>query len=296
MNVEKMGQARVVDLMSEGLMSEQSEALRQSFNAAGARAPVVIWSPKDEELQSPLLERFAELCRSMASADGKVRLTAFSADRLDPGLVNWLMIVEAEEETFRYRAYGAGIAEHYGRDLTGLTTAAFTGHIAAFFEALYRSAARRGEWALSEHEPPRSVFVRIWRRLIVPLFTEDGSRVAAFAVLNLPESELRTGLELMVDPVFVADEDGIVHYSNGAAREMFGIKSSRGAEATLKQLTGIGLGSLPSPASMLSRREVRESTELHLVGGIAERLISTVSAAEYRGRAFHVVAIRKLGT
>jgi PAS domain-containing protein len=293
---EPLGQADVIDLMSESLMAEGSDALRQMFNAEGARAPIVIWEPSDDELQSPLLERFARQCREMAGEDGKVRLTAFHADTLDKGLVDWLMIVEVQDDDFRYRAYGKGIAEYYGRDLTGMTTKAFTGHIAAFFEALYRTSACRGEWALSEHEPPRSVFVRIWRRLIVPLFTEDGSEVAAFAVLNLPENELRTGLELMVDPVFVADRDQVVHYANGAAREMFGIRSNRMADRTLRQLTGIGFEALPGPSDMLARRQVCESTELHLAGGIAERLISTVSAAEYRGEAYHVVVLRQLGT
>lgn len=296
MSADTEGHADLIDMMTDSLMSDGTDALRQTFNAEGARAPIVIWSPTDEELHSPLLERFARRCRAMASPDGRLRLTAFSAEKLDRGLVNWLMIVEVEGDAFRYRAYGPGVAEHYGQDLTGLTTDAFTGHIAAFFAALYRSAARRGEWVLSEHEPPRQVFVRVWRRLIVPLFNESGDGVAAFAVLNLPENELRTGLELMVDPVFVADADNVVHYANGAAREMFGIASTRAAEATLKQLTGIGFASLPPPDEMLARREVREATELLVAGGIAERLISTVSAAEYRGQAFHVIALRKLGS
>ena len=153
---------------------------------------MVIWSPGLHELQDPLLRRFAECCERWMDEAGRVRADAFDRTALD-GLSQWLMIVEPTVDGFVYSHYGQAIVDHYGRDMTGESSREIGGHISQFFEALYVACARRREWVLSEHEPPKSVFVRSWRRLIVPLFDADDETVLRFAVLNVPERCSRRG-------------------------------------------------------------------------------------------------------
>ncbi|MEM9973555.1 MAG: PAS domain-containing protein [Pseudomonadota bacterium] len=284
----------VIDLIAESLMPGRRDVLRRIFNAHGARAPLIIWTPVVEELQSPLMRRFAEVCRSFADESGQVRDDTFSLEALGP-IAAWMMIVEPEGDEFRYTHYGAGIAEHYGRDMTGETTHSFSTHIGQFFKALYRAAAERREWVLSEHEPPARIFVRSWRRLIVPLMDADGETVLRFAVANFPENELRAGLELITDPVFVLAEDHRVQYANRAAQRMFGFDTMQAHDAELTKLCGVEVDTPASPEDMLSQGRVDDSLRLSLRGGIAERLVVTVSAAEHRGTAFYVVVMRQIG-
>ncbi len=288
--------APIAAQIADSLMPGQKDALRRLFNDHGARAPTILWSPGAQELSSPLLRRFAEHCTAWMTDAGRVADTAFDIDQLE-GLRDWLMLIEpAGDDGYRYTYYGQCIAEYYGTDMTGKTTRTFGGHIAQFFEGLYEAAKRRREWAMSEHEPPQGVFVRSWRRLIVPMFAPDGDTVTRFAVLNVPENELRAGLELMPDPVFVVGGDETVHYANQAARRMFELPAQRAPGARLRDLTGIALDDQQSPTELLLNQTVTDSVQLRVKGGIAERLIMTVSAAEHRGRALYVVVMRLIPT
>jgi len=284
-----------VDLLTESLMPGRDSALRRIFNDHGAREPFIIWSPTQDELHSPQIRRFAEICRGFADDQGRVARAAFQLSAFEQ-LADWIMLLEPDGDVYRYVHYGAGIAEFYGRDITGETTETFTGHIAQFFKALYRAVEQRGEWVLSEHEPPAAVFVRSWRRLIVPLMGEDGSTVAGFAVANLPENDLRAGLELMVDPVFVIGADQQVHFANRAAHKIFGIATHGTQGVSLRTLTGITLDTDQSPEALLSAQAHEDTIELTVRGGIAERLVMTLSAAEHRGTALYVAVMRLLGT
>ena len=227
---------------------------------------------------------------------GRVPEAAFDIEALD-ALKDWLMLIErADDGGYRYVHYGSAIAEQSQRDMTGQTTRSFGGHITVFFEGLYKAACARREWALSEHEPPQELFVRSWRRLIVPLFGPDGDTVTRFAVLNVPENELRAGLELMPDPVFVAAPNEDVLYANQAAQRMFELTPPQIRGATLRQLTGISLEDQPSAVDLLVNQTVNDSVQLTLNGGIAERLVMTVSATEHRGKALYVVVMRLIPT
>lgn len=271
-------------------------ALRQLFNGAGARAPHILWSPAEAEINDPVVRDFGRRMRALADAGGRVPASAVTPDSLG-ALAGWAMILDAEtpEGPFRYRHYGARIARHYGRDMTGLTTADFAGHIATFFTALYRAAAARDEWVLSEHEPPRDVFVRTWHRLIVPLHDTAGG-VTGFAVANVPENALRAGLDLMVDPVFVLDDVQVVHYANRAAQTVFFPDRQIAAGDTLHGITGIALEIGMTPTELLAHGDQIDSIELFPRGAIVERLVTTVSATQHRGRAFYIVVMRLIGT
>ncbi|NRA98663.1 MAG: hypothetical protein HRU32_02410 [Rhodobacteraceae bacterium] len=244
---------------------------------------------------NPVLQRFYALCQSLMSRSG--RIEAQHVISQDFGAVaDWLLLLGpgSAPGTFVYSHYGQSIADHYGRDMTGQTTADFGGHIGVFFGALYQAAAERGEWVLSEHEPPKSVFVRRWHRLIVPLYT--GDKVTHFAVANVPENELKTGLDLMVDPVFLCSADQQIHYANKAALEFFSEVPRAVNAGHLARITGISLAHLPGPDEMVARQVSQDSIELVSRGAIVERLEMTVSAATHRGESFYIVVMRLTGT
>lgn len=274
-------------------LERQMDAL---FRAVGARPPLVVWNPEPDRITHPIVRAFGAKCRMRADPDGSVPADAFSIQ--DFGLMSqWALLLDVETPTgpFRYCHYGSRIADHFGRDMTGETSDAFGGHISEYFSLLYSEVVARGEWLLSEHEPPAEVFVRSWQRLIVPLFDDTG-HVRRIAVANVAENELRAGLDLIVDPVFVLDRDQTILYANPAAQRFFRVSPKAIAPAHLHDMTGISLDGILTPDQMLARGEVMDRIELTNRGGLIERLALTVSAAQHRGRAYHVAIMRVIGT
>ena len=284
----------VIDLIADSLTPGRPDLVRQLFNAAGARTPEVIRSPNEAELRSPPLRQFADICRHYTTPDGKIPTTAVRLEDFG-GLTEWLMMVDPVDDgrDFRYTFYGAAISEHYVQDMTGRLTSAFDGHIGTYFAGLYKAAHQRREIVYSEHEPPINVFVRVWQRLIVPL-TDSNGKVARFLVLNVLDNELRTGLELMVDPVFVLTPEEKIIYANRAAKTLFNITGSP-KSADFGQTTGLELDARLSPAEMLSQHRVDDTVQLTIRDNIFERLVMTVSATQHRGTAFYVVVMRIIG-
>lgn len=287
-------QTEVAEQVAESLVPDRADAVRKLFNDAGARAPEVIWSPQPNELRNPLLRSFYELC-ARHSVNGRVPESAIRVEDFG-GLAEWLMLLQPVDggKDFEYLHYGASVAQNFGADMTGKRTSEFGGHISTFFLGLYRAVIRRNEWAYSEHEPPKEVFVRLWQRLIVPLY-DDSESVSRILVLNVPDNELRAGLELMVDPVFVLRGDESTVYYNRAAQILFGIQSDA-SRRTLEDLTGIPLEIRHSPEDMLSQHKIEDSVRLTIREAIVERLVMTVSATQHRDEAFYVVVMRLIGT
>ena len=285
-----------MEAIRESLLTGDTDVARRVFISHGARAPEIIWAPKDAEIRNPLLRQFAEICRASSAANGKFLAADFRMNAFET-LGDWLMLIDIDKDAggYRYLHYGTAIAESYGQDMTSRLTSDLGGHIADFFCGLYAAVEIKKEHVFSEHEPPLGIFVRTWQRLIVPLFDGNGV-VTQFAVLNIPDNELRVGLELMVDPVFVLTEDKTILYANRAAHSLFSLDTPLDRTQTLAKLTGISLGVSMSAADMLSRRVVEDSVQLALCGAIAERLVMTVSAAQHRGHAFYVAVMRMIGT
>ncbi|MEM9011586.1 MAG: PAS domain-containing protein [Pseudomonadota bacterium] len=292
--MQRAGSSPSEDAIAESMMPGRTDAVRQIFEAQGARPPLVSWSPRQALLHHPLLERFADQCRAVAADDARLWL-----DRLDleafAALRDWMMVVDVVEDgrDFIYAHYGRAIAEHYGHDMTGAATSAFGGHISAFFTGLYRAALVRQEWVLSEHEPPRSVFVRCWRRLIVPVFV-PGPKVARFVALNIAENELKAGLDMLPDPVFVLDRALQVMYANGAAREIFRPRTSAPGVLSFEELTGQTLDPDASPIELLGGRQVRDRIEINLGDKITEPVMVTINGVLYRDQALYAVSLRLL--
>ena len=262
------------------------------FRAAGARPPLIEWQPDPESITHPIVRAFGAKCRMRVNSDGHLTVDAFSID--DFGTMSqWALLLDVEtpDGPFRYLHYGSQIADHFGRDMTGETSDAFGGHISKFFSMLYREVVDRREWVLSEHEPPANVFVSSWERLIVPLVDGTGE-VRRIAVANVAENELRAGLDLLVDPVFVLDRDELILYANPAAKRYFRVSPHSIAPARLHDVTGISLDDVPNPDHMLTQGDPVERIELVDRGGLLERLSVTVSSARHRGRAYHIVVMR----
>ena len=286
--------AQLFELVTESLKPGNMDALNRIFLDHGARAPDVIWDPKRGDLRNSLLRQFHDTATRLGDENGTLTVETLQLEKFGQ-LMDWLMLVEKNADgEFTYLYYGRAIADAYGQDMSGKTVEAFGGHITSFFAALYDAVSERGVWAYSEHEPPKSVFVRSWHRLIVPLAGREGN-VSRYLVMNVPENELSAGLELMVDPVFVIGEDKEVIYFNSAAQQLFKLSRKGDTPKSLEALTGIELDARMTPSEMLKARRREDSTELATRGAIVERLIVTTSAAQLRGSAYYVVVMRMLG-
>jgi hypothetical protein len=101
----------VIDLIADSFAPAAPNLVRQMFNAAGARAPDVIWSPTDVEIRNPLLREFAAICRVLARDDGTLPDGDINLD-VYGDLKEWIMMIEPVEgeNNFLYTYYGAGIA------------------------------------------------------------------------------------------------------------------------------------------------------------------------------------------
>ncbi|MGI1663472.1 hypothetical protein ACRDNQ_14630 [Palleronia sp. KMU-117] len=278
--------------------TEPELALRRIFNAAGVRPPLVLWSPADGELTEPLIRAFVRRIRAVADDLGRVRASDLRSETLGE-LSRWTLLLSEDgpDGPFRYRFVGENLLPYGSRgDQTGTTPEDHGGYIGAFFGALYRATAERGEWVFSEHEPPRELFVRTWQRLVVPLYDDGLTRVTGFLVMAIPENTFRAGLDLILDPVFVLDDAQVVRYCNRAARHTFAQTSgSCACGITLHGATGIALDLRMTPTEVLARGETLELVELLPKAGLIERVAITVSATQHRGHAFYVVVMRMTG-
>jgi PAS domain-containing protein len=295
-------------LSSESLAAEicadgASPDLLRLFRANGAAAPRLLWSPAEADLENRLLRQFFARCRLAAEREA-LCVTDLGPDSF-AGLEDWLLrlSIEYARDTgasgpagatrFRYGAYGRVLQTHRGRDMTGALVGAHGGHIGLFFDAVYRAVMRRGEWLFSVHEPPKTIFAQAWHRLIVPVFDTRGGSVVEIVALVVPENEYQAGLEIIPDPVLIADADLIVRFANRAAREVFGQTVYHTArEMTLADFAGIDLGRPPPPEEMMRHGAVRDEIALVIRDRLVTRFSMTLSAVSQGGRAFYVVMLR----
>jgi hypothetical protein len=202
---------------------------------------------------------------------------------------DWLMLIDVIDggADYKYTYYGSGIAEHYGADMGGRLTSEFTGFISTFFVSLYRAAMIRKERVYSIHEPPGSVFVRVWQRLIVPI-TDACGDVVRFVVLNIPESEMRSGLAANPWPSIAITESGLLLYANPAALELLGKEPSEVLRKPLTQVINRSLDCEVSAADLL-----RDKITLHrqIFWGGREHDVS-ISAARHAGDAIYLIFFR----
>ena len=277
------------DLIAESVAAGITNDVVALFHANFSPAPFILWSPARADLRHPVMIRFFDRCFALPATEGGIDWQDFSLDWF-AGLEPWLMLLRRDGDDFRYLHYGSTIADYYGRDMTGRATSDFPGHIGRFFDCLYHAIMERKQWLFSEHEPPRQVFVRRWQRLIVPLV--ERSEVTGFVAVNMPDNDLRAGLDLITDPVLVLDDDLMVCYANRSACEHFCTTGTDCVGTTIFDATGINLRPPANPMDLAMSRAVHDAVEVTFRNAIAAHLQTTLSATFLRNRAFYVLQIR----
>lgn len=270
------------------LVQGRSDAAGALFAAHGAPAPIIVWRPTLADARHPILRSFL---RASGGQSGPLPLTWLDSEEF-AALAEWAMVVvpvDGTGEDHVYRHYGAKIAEVYQKDLTGQRTSDIGGHMSLFFTALYNAAATRRETVLSVHEPPQQVFVRAWRRVIQPL-VDDGGDIVCHAVANVPDNDLRAGLEVLPNAVMVVTAGGEVCYANRAACLLFGQPRSPLARTGLGAFTGLDIALPESPDRLVLDGQPVEDRALMARGGIVTPIRLTTGATFYRDVPLYVIS------
>ncbi|KMW58714.1 hypothetical protein AIOL_003693 [Candidatus Rhodobacter oscarellae] len=280
-----------VSALADGLRPERTSAFAEIFRTHGAREPTILWDPSLDDIDNPLLRQFHSRCTALA-VDGGIRMQDFRLEDFR-GLEDWMTLldVEADGRVFRYRHFGDGIANIRGLKLLGQTTQTLGGHIALFFDAVFRAALQHRLPVFTVHEPPKAIFALQWSRLIFPLLDESGD-IRQFLVMTLADNELRAGLEIIPDPVLIVDRDQIIRFANRAARESFGRELYLGSEVDLFQFAGIDIELPATPEEMARSETVRDVVSLAIRGTMIERFHLTVSGTAQWGCCFYVITLR----
>ncbi|MEM8658023.1 MAG: hypothetical protein AAF813_07445 [Pseudomonadota bacterium] len=270
------------------------DKIYRDFATVGARRPVVQWNPEPFDLTDPLIQQFNTIRTKHSDASGKLRIADLKLAWF-ASLKDWVMVLDVDDtsDVLTYTYYGPGIADTFGEDMTGRATTEFKSHVAPFFTALYREVIRTGQTVFSEHEPPKQIFVRSWRRFVVPVL-DEADKVVKIIAINMPQNDLRAGLEIIADPVLLLDGEQIVHFANSAAQEKFNLSRNGIGHRSISALTGIALTARYSPEEMMGRRIVQNEVLLDMTQGLIDDYQVSVSATIYRTRAFYVVAFRHM--
>lgn len=142
-----------------------------------------------ELLTDPRLQRFWAYWLETSKHFEKFQ--ALSKSDIDPtgfnGYLEYVTLVDVLDDgrDFLYRVYGTGIAEHFGRDMTGAKVSALPEISARFQVYFYQQAyrSRRPVYMVTEGHP--NIAVRQWSRLCLPV-TKDGESVCQLLNLALP--------------------------------------------------------------------------------------------------------------
>lgn len=279
--------------LSAALAQGRADTASALFAAYGAPAPLIVWRPTLADAQHPILRSFLRGC---GDEHGPLPVSFLDSEEF-AALADWAMVVApvgTSGEDFSYRHYGSKIAEVYRADLTGQRTSSIGGHVALFFTALYNAVALRREPVLSVHEPPRQVFVRAWRRVIQPL-TDTHGTIVCHAVANVPDNDLRAGLEVLPHAVMVVTAGGEVCYANRPACLLFGQSRSPLAGMGLDAFTGLHITLPESPDRLILDGSPREERALLTRNGIIVSVHLTIGATFYRDLPLYVISAREDG-
>jgi hypothetical protein len=163
-------------------------SLRATFDAHGARGPVIVWQPQLEHLTTTQLRFLRRYWDDLRGKRPLPRAQEVDALEMRPAL-GYVMLVDVIDDgcDFRYRLFGSIVASVSGFDLTGSVVSEHPAspYIAEFAFASYRAVLARGEPLFSEHGPPATANTKAWHRLLLPLAGEDGA-IIRFLVGNVP--------------------------------------------------------------------------------------------------------------
>ncbi|AVO39422.1 hypothetical protein [Pukyongiella litopenaei] len=277
--------------IAEALVRGDFGPVNRLFADAGSPPPYIQWSPDLRMVGSSLVSRFAYACRPMCREDGLLQSRDFSL-RTFGAMRDWLMHVRRlpGETAFTYLHYGNGIAQHYGKDMTGATTQDFPSHVSDFFLAIYLAACAREETVLTVHQPPLQMFVSTWRRAVIPVRGTDGA-VEELLVLNTPENALQPGLEILPVPVLIVDDASRVRYANKPARIAFDQGGYGPWDRTVFDYAGLDLMFDETPEDALRHGMPSMTRCLHLQHQRLSSFNATISPIQHFEQAFYVVLL-----
>ncbi len=277
-------------VLTDTLINMDFSAVSDLFAQNQTGSPTVLWNPSMFDISHPVIKSFAEFmlaggAETKAFEEGK--FAQIETLSFEP----WTMVLEPvhNQSDFRYLKYGSEIAAMFGRDLTGHCTSEIGGHISEFFIALYSAVLVRKQSVLSVHVPPLGVFATVWRRLIFPLVDEAG-QIQMIAAVNVPENELRAGLEVLPDPALVANGDGLLMYANASARRFFGEPTL--PRSHISEYCDIDI---ELPANAEAHAKAESATVSRVIGSRNQILVHfelRTSATFFRGVPYFVVQLK----
>lgn len=189
--------------LRQALVNDDLATVDRYFLEFGARNPVVVWTPEQDQLDDNRLQRLASYWREKADDQDAASISA-----IDPmemryvlGYIMLLDVIDAGYD-FRYRLYGTQISERFGKDVTKKTIRQFgdNEYIVNFFLGAYQAVTERRQPLLTVHYPKNASETESWTRLILPLKNEN-NEIARLLVGQIP-GEWRPRLPGMKAPSF----------------------------------------------------------------------------------------------
>ena len=174
--------------MRDALVNDDLHAIDRYFLQFGARNPVVLWNPEQDQLDDARLQRLSSYWRE--KADGRDTAPISAIDPTDMRYVlGYLMLLDVLGSgfDFRYRLYGTMISERFGKDITGTTVRQFGDreYIVSFFLGAYQAVIERRQPLLTIHYPKNASETESWSRLILPL-TNGKDEIERLLVGQIP--------------------------------------------------------------------------------------------------------------
>ncbi len=170
------------------VIAERFDALSQFYMELGMPTPRIVWSPTVAELEQAQLQFLLTYWQGLRDGAGRVPVGSIDALNMRPAL-GYVMLLDVLDggADFRYRLYGSVIAQHSNFDMTGRRLSELKPEqgVGAFFQVVYRAVLARPEPIYTEHAPPPTIRVKLWYRLILPLFDDNGV-VCRLLVGNVP--------------------------------------------------------------------------------------------------------------
>lgn len=276
--------------LTKTLVEMDFSSVSDMFAQNETGSPTVLWNPSKFDITLPIIRNFS-LFMQGRDARGKCLSAADFANLKTEIFEPWVMILEpvGDGSDFKYLKYGSEIAAMFGRDMTEHCTSEIGGHVSEFFIALYTAVTIRKQSVLSVHEPPLGVFATVWRRLILPLMDEAG-QVRMIAAVNVPDNELRAGLEALPDPALVTQSDGLLMYANSSARRLFGDLAV--PRVHISEYCNIDINLPDNAESFASAESSTSSQEIGTNNQILVHFETRTSATYFRGTPYFVVQLK----
>lgn len=182
-----MSAPRMPDLTSR-IAAGDFAGLERHCAENGMGLPRLIWTPEPDDLEHEPLRFLMDYWHGMRRGDGLPSAAGIDPVKMRPVLGNVMLLdVLDGGADFRYRLYGSNIAERAGFDMTGKRVSDIKtgGAVATFFRHIYQAVLKRRQPIYTQHQPPVTIAVTTWYRLILPLAEAD-AEINRLLVGNIP--------------------------------------------------------------------------------------------------------------